>query len=535
LDLRRQIAIIRAWLPAIIASVVLAAVAALVFSNLQAKVYEAKATLIVGQSLSTANPDYNQLLVSQRLSTTYAQVVTTRPILESVSRQLGLDTTADDLARRIHADAPADSTLMTITVQDGDPARAAAIANALADQLIAASPTIQGHQAAFLKSIDADLNAVQDQIVATQTQADALTGLTLRTSAQDAQLQALEGRLASLRATYATLLTFSSSNAANLLSVVEPAEASTLPVAPKPLLNVLVAIVVGLLIVLAIAFTVEYLDDRVKDPDVVQQVAHLNTLGTIGIMKGDRSRSEIYRLVALVQPRSGAAEAYRSLRANIEFAAVDAPIRTLLVTSARQGEGKTVTAANLAVAFAQAGRSVILIDADLRKPGAHVIFNLPNAQGLTSMLRTDEASVDAVAQTVEQANLRVVPSGPLPPNPAELLGSRRMRSTIDRLAVGEDLLIFDGPPLQAVTDSAILSSFLDATLLVIDASKSSRTAVRVAADSLAKAGANVLGVALNRASVQDRPDYAGYGEYPGEGDLPPRPVDADAAVGKAGL
>ena len=211
------------------------------------KTYEAKATLIVGQSLSAVNPDYTQLLVSQNLSTTYAAVATTRPILDAVITQLGLGLTSDELLRHVQADAPLDSTLLTITAQDADPARAAAIANAMADQLIAASPAIQGRQAAFQASIDADLQATQDQITTTQAQVDSLTGLTARTPAQDADLATLEGRLVSLRSTYATLLSFSSSNVSNLLSVVEPAVAPTSPVSPRPLLNTLLAAVLGLL------------------------------------------------------------------------------------------------------------------------------------------------------------------------------------------------------------------------------------------------------------------------------------------------
>ena len=127
-----------------------------------------------------------------------------------------------------------------------------------------------------------------------------------------------------------------------------------------------------------IAFVVEYLDDTVKNADAVQEASGLPTLGTIARMKGERSRSEIYRLAALLYPRSSVAEAYRTLRTNIEFASVDAPIQTLLVTSSIPGEGKTITAANLAVVFAQAGRRVLLVDADLRKPGVHCVFDLPN-------------------------------------------------------------------------------------------------------------------------------------------------------------
>jgi non-specific protein-tyrosine kinase len=513
-DVRRLIAIVRVWFPLLVASVLLAAAAAYLVSIRLPKVYEAKATLVVGQSLSAVSPDYNQLLVSQQLSTTYARVTTTRPILESVIKQLGLADTSDALATRVRADASADSTLLTITAQDADPSRAAAIANALADQLIAASPAIQGRQTDLQKSIDAYLKATQDQIAVNQAEVESLTALPIRTTQQDAFLQALESQLITLRSTYATLLSSSSSNVPTLLSVIDPAVPPTSPVSPKVPLNVLVAALLGLAIAAAVAFIAEYLDDRVKDADAVQEVTGLGTLGTIARMKSGRGRRELYRLAVLLYPHSGAAEAYRTLRTNIEFASVDASIRTLLVTSSIQGEGKTVTAANLAVVFAQAGRRVLLVDADLRKPGVHIVFHLPNEHGLTTLLRSDEVGLDAVAQTTEQENLRILTTGPLPANPAELLGSQRMRAIVERLKTRDDLLIFDSPPLQAVTDSAVLSSFLDGTLLVIDAGHTRRRSVLQAREALAKVGANVLGAVLNRFPARSRADdadyYAGY-------------------------
>jgi polysaccharide biosynthesis transport protein len=509
-DLRRQIAFIRAWFPLLVASVLLAGGAAFGVSSILPKTYEATTRLNVGQSLSAVNPDYTQVLVSQRLSTTYATVATTRPILDAVIAKLGLDVTTDDLLKHVRADAPLDSTLLSITAQDGDATRAAAIANALAQQLMAASPAIQGRQAAFQASIDSDLAATQDQITSAQAKLEVLSGLTSRTPAQDADLATLEGRLVSLRATYATLLSFSSTNVSNLLTVVEPAVAPPSPISPKPLLNTLLAAILGLMLAAGVAFVAEYLDDAIKDSDEVQEVAGLSTLGTIARMKGDQARGEMYRLASLLYPRSSAAEAYRTLRTNIEFASVDAPIRALLVTSSIPGEGKTTTASNLAVVFAQAGRRVLLVDADLRKPGVHLVFDLPNAHGLTTLLRSDAVSLDAIAQATEQENLRILTSGPLPPNPAELLGSQRMRTILDRLKGAGDLIILDSPPLQAVTDSAILSSFVDGTLLVIDAANSRRSAVRQSREALAKASANVLGAVLNRIPSRARGDYADY-------------------------
>jgi non-specific protein-tyrosine kinase len=242
-------------------------------------------------------------------------------------------------------------------------------------------------------------------------------------------------------------------------------------------------------------------------------------------MKGDAERSEIYRLVTLVYPRSAAAEAYRTLRTNVDFTAVDEPVRTLLVTSAVPSEGKTVTAANLAIAFALAGRSVLLVDADLRRPSIHTIFNLPNAQGLTTLLYSDQADVDLIAHSNLHVRLRVLTSGPLSPNPAELAGSERMRRVFERMKATADIVIVDSSPLQAVTDSAILSSYLDGTLLVIDSNRTRRATIRQAREALAKANARVIGVVLNRLAnrqyAEDHPYSSYYDENATAADVSP--------------
>jgi non-specific protein-tyrosine kinase len=266
----------------------------------------------------------------------------------------------------------------------------------------------------------------------------------------------------------------------------------------------------ALLVIAGVAFVVEQLDDSIKDTDAVEEVAGLSTLGSIVRMQGEVSRREMYQLVGLLYPRSSAAEAYRALRANIEFACVDRPLHTLLVTSAAPGEGKTITASNLAVVVAQTGRTVLLVDADLRKPAVHMVFGLPNAAGLTTMLRDEKVSLDTIIHVTEQPGLGIVTSGPLAPNPAELLGSNRMQGILDRLRESADLVIFDSPPLQAVTDAAVIGSFVDGTLLVIDAKRSRRRVVRAGREALSRAGANVLGAVLNRVPAGSHFAYGGY-------------------------
>src|ERR1035437_7528442 len=481
------------------------------------KIYEAQNTLIVGQSLTASNPNSDQLLAAQRLSQTYATVVTTRPLAQRVIVQLGLPMTADGLLNEVRASAPANSALIYITVSDTDPGKAAAIANAFADELISESPAIQGQQADLQKAIQANLDSTQTEITQTQDQIGQLTANSARTASQDQELQTLETNLVSLRATYAALLPNLNSNSSNLVTVVEPAVAPTAPSSPRTLLNVLLAAILGLLAAVGIAFLVEYLDDTIASSDDVHEVPGLPTLGVVPVMKGDPKRSEIYRLETLLSPPSPVAETYRALRTNIEFASVDAPLRTLMVTSALPQEGKTTTAGNLAIVFAQGGSRVLLVDADLRKPGAHSLFGLPNQHGLTTLFRDEAATVTEVAGETELANLKVVTSGPLPPNPAELLGSKRWLAILERLKAEADLVIIDSPPLQAVTDAAPLPAGVDGTILVIHARRTRRGAVRQAREALARGGGNILGVTMNMLKKREYEQnyYSYYSAYYG--------------------
>ncbi|MHB8399785.1 MAG: polysaccharide biosynthesis tyrosine autokinase, partial [Candidatus Limnocylindrales bacterium] len=425
MELRHQLAVLRSWFWLLVASALLAGGAAYLVSSSLPKVYEGNVTLIVGQSLQAANPDINSLLASQRLSQTYASLATTTPLLQQVIDKEHLGITPTDFIKRVSATAATDSTLVHLTVQDGDPVRAAALANDLAAALIAASPAIAGRDTQVQRFIDADLLATQQQITDISTEVQRLSNLPTRSAADDQQLQTLQAQLVTLRQTYATMLGFSSNNGANLVTVVDPASPPLQPSSPRVLLNTILTALVGLLLAIGFVFLLDYLDDSLKTSDDVEAALGLPTLGSIVKMRTEKGRSEIYRLATILYPRSSVAEAYRTLRSNIEFASVDAPVKVLLVTSSIPSEGKTTTAANLAVAMAQTGRSTILLDADLRKPGVHRIFDVPNVRGLTTLLRSDEATIDDVALETEQEGIRVITTGPLPPNPAELMGSQR--------------------------------------------------------------------------------------------------------------
>lgn len=213
-------------------------------------------------------------------------------------------------------------------------------------------------------------------------------------------------------------------------------------------------------------------------------------------------------LFTVSEPRSPISEAFRALRTNLDFASLDQALTTLAVTSAGVGEGKSTTLANLAVVSAQAGRKIIVVDADLRRPTLHQIFDMNNEIGLTTMMMDDAALASPPLQNTEIENLSVLPSGPLPPNPAEVIGSQRMEEVIANLAKEADQVIFDTPPVLAVTDAAVLATRVDGVLLVICAGKTRREYARTAVQRLEQVDARLVGTVLT--NVQMGAGFTGY-------------------------
>jgi len=210
-------------------------------------------------------------------------------------------------------------------------------------------------------------------------------------------------------------------------------------------------------------------------------------------MATDRRES----LITVPHPHSPVSEAYRILRTNLEFSSLDKPVRTMVVTSAGPDEGKSTTLANLAVTIAQGGKKVILADCDLRRPRLHEIFGLDNDAGLTTMVVDDEALENPPLRETGVPNLWLLPSGPLPPNPSELLGSRRMEEIIAVLTQRADMVLFDAPPVIAVIDAVVLGSKVDGVLLVINAGGTKRDHAQRAKAQLEKVNVRVIGAVLN--------------------------------------
>jgi non-specific protein-tyrosine kinase len=541
-DLRQQLSVIRSWSKWIVAATVLAALAAFALTNILPKTYESEAELLVGQTLQTTNPNVDVVQTSQSLARTYAEVATTRRVLAAVMARVGASGSVNDFAEKITVTTSRDQPIIVITARDGDPQDAADIANAMADELKSQAPAISGAEAGPRSFAEEDLANTEEQITAVRTEIAALGKIRDPTEVQQSRLDELQGRLVTLQGIYVAMLSSVDSTSANTLSIIDPAVAEPAPASPRPIFDTALAAVLALLVAVGAVFLWEKLDDRLKSPEDVERVTGLPVLGTIVRMPGDGDRKPFYRLATLLFPRSPAAEAFRTLRTNVEFASVDEPFRTLVVTSSVPGEGKTVVAANLAIAFAQAGRRTILVDADLRRPGVHDIFSVANSAGLTDMVRDQDIDLADVARRTEEPELTIVTAGAIPANPAELLGSHRTELVLQRIRDAADLVVIDTAPVATVTDAAVLAARADATIFVVQPYQTSQRNVIRGREALAKVGAVVAGVVLNNVPagrVESHPYYVSSptegavegGPMPGSGVPVMVPVVSAAAAG----
>ncbi|MFN3597253.1 MAG: polysaccharide biosynthesis tyrosine autokinase [Rubricoccaceae bacterium] len=300
--------------------------------------------------------------------------------------------------------------------------------------------------------------------------------------------------------------------------VIRPAYPSDRPIGPKRVRNVLLALLVGLSLGVVAAIARVRLDHRLHRPDDLQQRGH-TLIGTIPdtddlikkdfggkatVLVGERAIDT--HLVTLLNPMSTAAETYRALRTSVQFSRPDAEVRTILVTSANPSEGKSVTSANLAVVLAQAGRRVLFIDADLRKPSGHKKFGLSREPGLVQMLFQSEP-VDWSALPEVADDLFMLAAGSLAPNPSELLGSRRMRELLEEARQHFDVVVLDAPPVLAATDAVLLSTQADATLVVVRAGQTKDYELASALEALDGVGAHVIGTVLNGFDVSQAYGY----------------------------
>jgi succinoglycan biosynthesis transport protein ExoP len=522
------------WWWLILLSTILAAVASYLATMQQPRIYQTITTVMVGQVLQQANPNFSDFSITGQLAETYAQMVGRQPVLQATIDSLGLDMSWQALAWQVNAGADPRTNLLGITVSDVSPERAVAIADEIAHQLILQSPSSPNNKArqeraAFVQSqlveLESRIQTAQARIKELQVKLD--TALSAREiQGLQTEISDLEGLIDKWQANYTTLLDFlQGGDSPNYLTIIEPAQVSTTPVSPNVPLNVLLAAVVGFTLALGVAMLLEYIDDTFKSADDLGASLSLTVLGSIQRISGGDYKD---KLITSQGPFSPIAEAYRLVRSNVQFMGVDQPARSIVITSANPGEGKTMTAANLAIMMAQAELRTILVDADLRRPTLHKVFGVPNLGGVTELLRSPELELNDQMKRTGIENLHLITSGPLPPNPAELLGSARMAQLIHRLEEIADIIIFDSPPILPVTDTAVLSKRVGGVILVAQAGRTRREMIKQAVKRLEQVDGKILGVVLNQVS-QRRGSSSQYSQYysrSGEGvaNQPARPA-----------
>ena len=504
--------IFKRWWWLMLGCVIVAAGSSYIGTRGMPRIYQATTTVIVGQTLQQINPSSSDLYISQQLAQTYAQMVQRQPILSGAAQALELEYIP--ASETISTRQVPGTQLLEISVRDTIPERAKALADEIANQLILQSPTgrEESERQTFvserLAGLEENIRLTEEKITEEQAKLEAANSARAIQQYQES-ITALEQRLSTYESTYASFL-MSVQGGTNYISIIEPATLPYRPISPNVAETVLLAAAIGLSLAVGGAILIEFLDDTLKSPDEAARVTQLPVLGTIARIDGGNYAE---KLIVHRQPLSITAEAYRALRTNIRFSFVDRPMRTLMVASSGPSEGKSLTLANLAVAMAQSGLRVIVIDTDLRRPTLHKIFDVSNTEGLSSIMLTPESKPEFYLKDTGVDNLQLLPCGPLPPNPAEVLGSERMGQVIDILLAEADLLIFDSAPTLMVTDPAVLAARLKegGVLLVVDIGKSRRGLARRAVEELKRVHANLLGVVVNRISPYAGSEY--YHQY----------------------
>ncbi len=437
---------------------------------------------------------------------TEAQLVASTDVARIAWETLGSSGRIVDLINRVSVTTPESTQILQITFTDrsADGARAGAQAFAQAYLEFKAEQATD-EIAANTAKVQALIDDVSEDIVTLDARIQDLTQDSPEWAIAKSDRRSAEARRSGLL-DQLTVITTSSIDPGE---VVQRAERPSVPISPKHQVDIALGVLLGLAAGVALASVRDQLQDRIQSPTAFRKVLKAPTLGLIP--ESPMLRGDLPRLVTIDAPRSPAAEAYRTLRTNLLAACKGTKVRTVLVTGARQGEGKTTTAVNLAVALAQVGRSVVLIGADLRYPRVHSVLGIGNERGLGQVLLGSVSLDDALVNS-SIPDLRVLPSGPVTgiDEPVELLQSERMFEVI-RSCRQADFVIVDGPPIEPVADSLVLADLVDGVLLVTDAQSGTRAGVSRTRLQLEQVGANILGGVLNRVDKSMTPDR--YGEY----------------------
>lgn len=528
-ELRKLIgAILRMWWLILLLTVV-AGVLGYVYSKSQTPIYEATATLIVGQSIQSRDLNRSQIQTSQEVGLTYADLARRYPVLNGTVESLGLEQNWQALRSQIDVALVRNTQLIEISARSTSPEDAEAIANEVARQLIILSPTdaLSQEDAETRAFVQERLQNLQQRIEVGEERLQELQSLDLSIAPSEEILQSqnqiaeLETLITGWESNYSALLNSltPANDSPNYLEVIEPALARSSPVSPRTLLNTLVALILGAALGAALALLLDYLNGSVRSADSIAQQLDLPFLGEISRLPGG---NESKRLLFHQDLYSRPAESYRLIRSKLQLANIqNKKSQSILFTGPDQGEGCSLTVANLGIAMSQAGLRTVIVDANLRSPKQHTLFEVENDRGLSNLLSYPDLKVDGLLKKcVQTSNLHLLNAGillnegtsaggALSLTPTELFGFDVLQKLLRQLEERADVILIDSPSVVAYADPSILSTAVDGVVLVMALNRSQQKMAKQAYSNLLQAQANVYGFILNRfVSFSVRPQSA---------------------------
>lgn len=508
-DLRQYLGILKARKWSIVLTALLVVGSATIASALQTPLYTAKAKLLVEPLSDNTSTD-----MSGRTSlNTEVELARSEAVAALAKERLQSDASVRALSEDLSVNSITDTSVMEFTYTSPDPQFAAAAANSFADAFVAFREQRRLESLTTERSgIETSITDVSQQLSDLESQLSRGSRGAALTSTLETQRNTLIARLGVLQQQLADL----NAQRANEVSggeIIESAAVPGAPSSPNYPRNIALALFLGLALGVGVAFLRERLDDRFRGRDDIERAIESPVLATIPKHSVARKKP-VPSPEEMLLPSRASSEAYRSLRTNLYFLTTQRGIRSVLMTSPSAAEGKTTTAANLGMVLAQAGQRVILVSSDLRRPMLERYFSVNGKlPGLSSWLVGEERAIAELLTDPGVPNLRVVPCGPIPSNPAELLSSHRLTSLIEELEQNCDLVLVDSPPVLAVADASILASRVGGAVLVVDGSVTHRSAAVAAKRELERTGATVIGSVLNSFDPASAPYY--YGGYYG--------------------
>jgi capsular exopolysaccharide synthesis family protein len=468
---------------------VLGLAVSLVFSLTAHKQYSATAQLLVQPSVNASALNGGQEQpVTQTDVQTELQLVTSAPVQQAVRNRL-------KSTPAVSASEVGQTNVMAITATSQTPSQASLIAN------LYATAFVQYQQEIASRSLTAAEAQLRSQISSIGQQVKSMGRNTT-----SAEASALLNQEAVLKEQLAQMQVSGATDTGDV-ALVTPAQPPASPSSPKPVQDALLGLAAGLALGIGAAFLRHSFDDRLASKEAAEHAGGVPVLAMTPLVTPWQRQQPL--VVSVTEPSSPAAESYRSLRTSLQFVRQEKQLTSLVVTSPGVGEGKTATLANLGVVFAQAGERVVLVSCDLRRPRIAKFFGLDEHMGLTSVLLGQRTLEEALLPVPDVDRLSLLPSGPVPPNPAELLNSARVREIFTRLRDQYDLVLIDSPPVLPVTDAAILSQYADATLMLAAAGQTRRSDLHRAVEKLDQVGATILGTVLNKVT-RHTGSYYGY-------------------------